>query len=568
MTLRCICLIVVFSCIAQVYTKAQPYYNQLPGFLKANGVWIFGEQGGINLNKYPPEPVNSSIYSNEQCASVADSVTGALLFYAGGLSNTHFSLSDTGRCWNRNHNLMPNGSGLKGVTSSGTTAQGYSIVPMIDSPGKYYLFSLNYQGITPGLYYSVVDMALDNGLGDIDTSRKNIVLDHESLSEAMVAVPGNNCDVWLLVHTFKTPIFKAYRIHAGGIDAPVISEAGPRLDTLRESALYSMCNMAVSPDRKNISLVNNYTSIFPGGQHLTTPHTSGVHLFLFDPWTGKVSDHIRVHDKSIGYGTAFSPDNSKLYVWMRDFGWSSSTDGVIRQFDIRVKDSATIAASATEIITRDIRTTLASLRLYRDTIYVSTNANTLDRINDPNTSGTACDYQPDAVTMNTGQRSVAGLPSEVVYPYYGSYYFSNDTQALITIGGHPALGAPAGFDQYTWDNGSTDSVRVIDAPGTYWVISEGKCHKRTDTFHVQELTDINSITGTGTQVSIYPNPASTVLHMDRSLHIRVVSASGATMLQSLPATQLDISSLPGGLYWILLMEEDGSLVQAGKFMKI
>lgn len=59
----------------------------------------------------------------------------------------------------------------------------------------------------------VVDRSLDNGLGDIVAGNKNIILDGASLlSEAMLAVQGDNCDVWLMLHTWQTPTFKAYHI--------------------------------------------------------------------------------------------------------------------------------------------------------------------------------------------------------------------------------------------------------------------------------------------------------------------------------------------------------------------
>jgi hypothetical protein len=554
--------------------SAQRYYNQLPGFLKANGIWVFGEKGGINLNVFPPGPVITGIYAFEQCASVSDSATGNLLFYAGSIYSGSLSFNDVGICWNRNHLPMPHGDSIKGVTSSGTTAQGYTIVPMIDTPGKYYLFSLNYQGHQPALRYSVVDMNLDGGLGDIDTLRKNRVLDTGALSEAMIAIPGSNCDVWLLVHAYKEPLFKAYRIHSGGIDAPVISESGqwfdPKGNTFRKYADYDMCNMAVSPDRSMISLVNNYPVLFQNVMAHNLPHTAGTHLFRFDPHTGVVSGYIRAHKNSIGYGNAFSPDNRKLYVWTRDFGWNASSDGTIRQYDLSIWDSAAIAGSATDIIPKSELGYLTSLRLFRDTIYVSSaNENTINRINNPNATGTASDYQKGALPMATGQQVLAGLPTEVVYPFYDTLYFATDRPGIRITEAGPVLTGPEGFSDYIWQNHIAGKELLINETGTYWVKSLGKCHARVDTFHVGSLVGIPQHTAVR-NVKIYPNPVGSILHIDTNLSadIRIMSSAGNVVMRSGPTNVLDISYLPEGLYWVLLTMPSGEIVKVEKIVKL
>src|SRR5690606_10314538 len=100
---------------------------------------------------------------DEGVASVADPSTGTLLFY-----------SDGGTCWNQNDVAMPNGSGLSGnsLNSYYSTTQGVCIVPMPGDAQKYYLFSLESSALfdeptSLNLYYSIVDMSLDNGMGDI-----------------------------------------------------------------------------------------------------------------------------------------------------------------------------------------------------------------------------------------------------------------------------------------------------------------------------------------------------------------------------------------------------------------
>jgi len=73
----------------------------------------------------------------------------------------------------------------------------------------------------------VVDMTLNGGLGDVVSTQKKIPLDSLVSSEKMVAIPGSNCSVWLLLHSIEDNKFKAYRIDNNGISStPVVSACG------------------------------------------------------------------------------------------------------------------------------------------------------------------------------------------------------------------------------------------------------------------------------------------------------------------------------------------------------
>ncbi len=214
--------------------KAQ-YFNKQSNYLKANRVWAFGTNAGLDFNSGGPVGIQTQLSNVEGATAVADPVTGRLLFY-----------SDGWKCWDSTHQVMPNGDSLLGNGSTGSTTQGVCIVPVIDSAGKYYLFSLNYQGTIPALYYSIVDMSLNSGRGDIVAGRKNIILDNSPLSEGMIAVPGNNCDLWLVVHESQNPVFRAYHITRDGVsDKPVNSNTGK----MAGPGAYYVGSLAVSPDR-------------------------------------------------------------------------------------------------------------------------------------------------------------------------------------------------------------------------------------------------------------------------------------------------------------------------------
>ena len=69
-----------------------------------NSHWTFGYNCWVDFSGGVPVGNGASaIYSNEQCATVSNEVTGQLLFYSDGQS-----------VWNANHTVMPNGLNLFG----------------------------------------------------------------------------------------------------------------------------------------------------------------------------------------------------------------------------------------------------------------------------------------------------------------------------------------------------------------------------------------------------------------------------------------------------------------------
>jgi len=462
--------------------QAQRYYTQDPAYRNANKVLVGGHYTGYDFNT--AAPFISMQGAPEQAAAVSDTATGQLLFYTGSEATT-----GGGKIWDRNNQPMPDGSNiLGGGAFQGTTAQGSLIVPVIDSADLYYVFSLNYQGVVPGLYYSVVDMRLNNGLGDVVPGKKNIVLDQASLSEAMVAVPGGNCDVWVIVHAFKDPVFKAFRVTAHGIDTPVISRAGLEMTRIVDKGEYSMCRMAISPDRKMLALTNNYTTLADNGHNLPPDwkHVSGEHLFSFDIWTGKVDNYIRLHSYSIATGVAFSPDNKKLYTIFKDFG-SPRPPTTLRQFDVSVYDSAAIVGSMTDIAS-NFAVHLIDLRLIDDKVYVSGYNAAIGAIVQPNLSGAAADYQPGFISLIQGQEPMATLGSPTVYPFYDTIASLQLDTLVCDPWDSLQLSAPEGYLDYIWMDGVSGGAahtRTITGYGRYWVTSIGKCDTRIDTFIVR-----------------------------------------------------------------------------------
>ncbi len=621
--IRCTLLTLIFSATI-LLSRGQEYYSQKDNFLKANSVWAFQKKTGLDFRAGSPKPISSAMFGNslseEGASSVCDPNTGELLFYSNGIN-----------VWNKNGVVMPNGSG---ILSGNSTAQGVCIVPLIGEMGKYYLFSLYGSSNTPypimntssgfaSLSYSIVDMSLDAGRGDIISGKKNIALSLDSLSEAMIAVPGNNCDIWLMVHKLIDPVFKAYHITAGGIDTiPVLSETGSGIrgkGTFMGTYAYKISCMAVSPDRTRLAITSK------PGIVLGPPATelAGALVCKFDPGTGVVSDAIKLTHTAV-YGVAFSPDNTKLYI-----GGDN-----LPQFDISNYDSLAIGRSRTDLSPTILDT---YLRLYRDTIYSKTAQSSsatqlasIDRINQPNNKGLACNLQTKAIifTDTTAPAHIC-LPTEVVYPMPGDTFRS---LLLDTLACTPQIRitGPANQKEYTWEDGSKDPIRTVAVPGKYWLSSAGSCHTRIDTFLVDggiekpvirveefELSTTTTYTsyqwlydgtaipgataekytvtkngayqviGTNTkgcqdtseiypvnnvslktpdnplQVRVYPNPANDNLYLQTPvpLNITLYDASGRLCLSAEQTKIIPVRHLAGGLYTIVISDNQNNLLQ-------
>jgi hypothetical protein len=148
---------------------------------KQNNEWRFGNAGAIDFNTQPPTFVaGCPISTIEGSASVADRITGALLFYTNG-----------GKVWNANNQVMPNGTGLSGGTALLSSTTAAVIVPKPGSCNLYYIVTVDEIGSNNGVRYSVVDMTLNGGLGDIVAGQKNIFL-YQTDKEKLEVVPASD----------------------------------------------------------------------------------------------------------------------------------------------------------------------------------------------------------------------------------------------------------------------------------------------------------------------------------------------------------------------------------------
>ncbi|HHG84456.1 MAG TPA: hypothetical protein ENJ82_06890, partial [Bacteroidetes bacterium] len=133
---------------------------------KENDTWYFGGRAGVSFSGGAAFGIpGGQMMQLEGAATISDG-NGNLMMYTDGQS-----------VWDRNHNVMPNGSGLLSGPSSAMAAV---IVPQPCNQSRYYLFVVNDRtsgSMNPlsGLTYSIVDMSQNNGLGSIVSGQKNIL---------------------------------------------------------------------------------------------------------------------------------------------------------------------------------------------------------------------------------------------------------------------------------------------------------------------------------------------------------------------------------------------------------
>lgn len=356
---------------------------------KETNIWYFGTNAGLDFTSGSPVALtNSAMNAPEGCGTISDS-NGNLLMYTTGEN-----------VWDKNHNVMPNGDSLGGAWSATQTGL---IVPQPGSNTIYYIFSLGggagfeLPQFQSGFYYSIVDMSLNGGLGDVTT--KNIML-IDTAAEKLTAVKHcNGTDIWVIAHGSNSDPtgFYAFLVTSTGVSAPVISNVGlPYVSSGGFGACNALGGMKASPD----------------GSKLAVTRWCGPpsEIFDFDISTGIVSNPVQVQMR--GYGVEFSPDNTKLYFSAQII---NTTAWGIYQFNLCDSDFANtyIFVGGTPYLEQTLQTGPDGK------IYVAMNGEQyLGVINNPNETGTACNYVSNGVSLN-GQAGSFGLPNFISSYFYG-----------------------------------------------------------------------------------------------------------------------------------------------------
>ena len=418
-----------------------------PIFAQRGNNWVFANKAWINFSTIPVSVGTSAMFQPEGSSSISDT-NGNLLFYSDGVS-----------VWNAQHQVMPNGTGLFGHSSS---TQSSMIVPFPTDSKRYYLFTMDVDGGTHGLSYSVVNMDLDNGRGEVEL--KNIFLVGPSAEKVTSVNHCNGKDIWVTTAKKNSDKFYSYLVTASGIQPPVISSIGV------PNNFFGLGYLKFSPDATKLACVN---------------FGRGLDLFDFDPSTGQISNRKSIINgiNQQPYGVEFSSNSRILYV-----SNTFQLQVLYRRCDVRQysglnADALSISATKVELDSIYLSAPagvayFSALQLGPDgKLYVSHLGNSLGVIDKPDVQGVACSYLREAFPLAAGTNAIYGLPDFNQSYFKGTFgYRTSCTTKDVEF----YYSKPDNASAVKWDFGDpasgTNNTSAIDSsvhtftnPGTYQV---------------------------------------------------------------------------------------------------
>ena len=402
--------------------------------------WLLRASSGevITLDFSTGDPVlgnlipSFGIGGNEDVNLMTDAAGNALFHTAVG-ENNMVQVRTAG------FNVMPNGNGLLGYTSSHSSA----IAPRPCHAQQYYI--VHHDGIEHRHYCSIVDMALNGGQGDVAV--KNTFIGAQ-LGEGMAVshqMP-NGCR-WLFCFGFNgdSLLLKRATITESGI-ADLVT-IGHVLN-VHGAPWYSCLKLSPANDRLAISLPDGVGS-----------GTADVAIWPLDPISGTVGPvELRSLSSDHVVGIEFSPAGSYLYF---------IGNGMFAENDLGRME---LANNEVQVVDAAIGAWLLSMesaangRLY---VGAAGSPNTLAEIRYPDEPVVAnIGYDRDAVTfVGTGFRAV--MPNAVEGEPPGSTqtpsYIDFQVELLPNCGGHLFSTDACLAEGWVWDFGDGTSS-LADRP--------------------------------------------------------------------------------------------------------
>ena len=448
--------------------------------------WYFGDKAGLHFNKGKLEALNDSKMSIINGSSSISDKKGNLLFYTNGQT-----------VWNKNHQIMEDGEDLAGELDN---SQSSIIVPKPNSDSTYYIFTnrktkLDSPLLFPGIYYAEVEISNTYPNGKILQKRQRL---SNSNAQKITAVHHKNGkDIWLItygsnVYQGVNNVFLAFKVTEFGINLPIKTELNEIENAVGE--------MKASPDGSKIALSTN------------------IRLFLynFDSNTGTFSKFkyltllINFTEGYTCFGMSFSPD-SKLLYYPSYFNSSNKRTYNIMQLELSDPDenhrgnpiyefqpsrsNASIQlGSDGKLYVAQVRTVTTFDQDTGTIGYEYTSKKNIGVVNEPNKLGTECDYQHDAIIIESGS-SYRGLPNFV------QSYFRN---RIVTENKCISDVFDFNLDSYTtitsasWDFGDGNTASGLTANHQY--SSPGK-------YIVTAMVTMNGeVTPFYKEITVYPLP--------------------------------------------------------------
>jgi hypothetical protein len=411
--MRIILTLFSYFCVLHAIQAQQGYGNQ----------WIFGRFNSpnpsgtiLNFNgdSLLIEPIDKPMELEGSCAIMCDSV-GKLLFY----SNSCYIA-------NANHQVMVNGEGIgqalleTSFCNSGGNplTQGMIALPKPGSQHLYYLFYTDIDDpyymqpffpLAPvTLYYALIDMSLENGLGAV--IEKNVIVLEDTLSRGMIQAARhfNGEDWWIIQPKSHSNCYWTLRLTKNGVDTTFKQCVGQIWGDNDPTG-----QATFSPNNIKYARANY-------------PHN--LNIFDFNSSNGTIVNPLIIElgqDTFYSNGVAFSSNSRVLYAPCYNKLW---------QFDTWASDISSSRVLIAELNTpSDIpeKTRFNQARLAPDgKIYIAGTGphKHLHVINRPNCLGIACDLQQYAIPL--AARNSYTMPN---MPHYKSWNQADSCESVATI---------------------------------------------------------------------------------------------------------------------------------------
>jgi hypothetical protein len=468
--------------------------------------------------------------------------------------------------------------------------QGAVCVPFPEIPQKYILIHeteeyivspmWSFQGI--GLYYSIIDMNENGGLGQVVERKKLLISDTLTFGQLTAVRHANGRDWWVLAGESHTDRFYTLLIDADGIRLHSIQNTGLQRKEGFGHAYFSQ------DGNKYVS--SHGIDFGPDWEYL--------YVYDFDRCSGSLSNGQEIHiTGSAGSGIAISSNSRFLYA---------PTEEYLYQFDLQ---AVNVAQSRIKIGTYNghldpFPTKFDRCFLAPDgKIYVvtSSGSRTLHVINMPDELGLDCNFQqPGTALPCNNARSFPNFPNYRLGPIDGSacdtlglanlpmawWRSEQDTINPLLVNFYDlSYYEPASWEWNFDDPGSglnnvsteRHPTHIFSAPGDYHVCLTVNNANSSNTF-CRTLKLGNTIVenpNIAVQILASPNPFTNRINVTFSANMhdpvfRLFDPMGRLVLEeylAIGVTEVETSALPSGLYFWEI-RSIGELAKSGKIIKI
>lgn len=432
----------------------------LPILLMSQGEtanWYFGEGAGLRFenNGSVTALTDGRLNTFEGCATISNA-TGDLLFYTDGIL-----------VYDRNHNIMENGTGLYGDPSS---TQSAIIVPKPEDPNIYYIFTVDtsvFEGDPDrGLNYSTVDISRNSGNGAVIEKNIKLLAD---CSEKIAAVRKNCFDksIWVITlasedgtdNMFNT--YHSFEVNTTGVVNTSIKSTFPELQIFDPRGA-----LKFSPN---------------GTQMASANMSSGLQLYDFNSDTGMFFNERQLPIKGtdqLPYGIEFSSKGQFLYTHSTQNLENETFVSLLVQYDLLASD----------IIESQV--VLDSRPIYRGALQIGSNGKIyrtlandyssgipyLSVIENPDNKGVNANYAHSAISLE-GRIGTQGLP-----PFIQSFFDKIDlivynegttSSSLVLCEGEPFMLQAEAIPGATY-NWSKDGTAFNNPDGPVLEIAESE----------------------------------------------------------------------------------------------